>query len=138
MIFNKQVQPLYNETGRLMGVFIAADKWFENEKDLEAILFPGQSSQSSPEARPEPVKDWEVFLSYWDFNYPEEKKVKCDNCGSNTEDWSQDNPRKFVLKAANIGGMVSFQCQQCSFRVTKKHFKDHICYECTPFTCKVG
>lgn len=138
MMFNNQVQPLYNETGKLMGVCIAADKWFENEKELEAILFPGQLSQGSAEAPAEPLKDWDVFLSYWDFNYPEEKKVKCDNCGSSTEDWTQDDPRKFILKAANIGGMVSFQCQQCNYRVTKKHFKDHICYECTPFTCKVG
>jgi hypothetical protein len=139
MFNNKEVQPLYNETGNLQGVFITATKWFECEKELESILFSQQAEHSSPRSEPkaEPIKDWDSFLSYWDFNYPVEKIVKCDNCGAYTDDWTLDDPKKFRLKAANLGGMVSFLCLECQHRVTKKHFKDHICYECTPFTCKV-
>jgi hypothetical protein len=138
MMFNNAIQPLYNETGNLQGVFISAAIWTEHQNQLEAILFSQQSPESrSHPVKPEPIKDWEHFLSYWDFNYPVEKIVKCENCGSHTEDWTADDPKKFMLKAANLGGLVSFQCIECRHRVTKKHFKDHICYECKPFTCKV-
>jgi hypothetical protein len=140
IMFNqKLIQPLYNETGNLQGVFISASVWLERQDQLEAILFSGQIQDSGARnSIPEPIKDWENFLCYWDFNYPVEKVVKCEHCGSHTEDWTSDDPKKFMLKAANIGGMVSFQCANCHYRVTKKHFKDHVCYECTPFTCKVG
>ncbi len=139
MIINKEVQPLFEETGNLHGVYISASKWFENKNELESILFPQHGSNVDRRSgeMPEPMKDWDNFFSYWDFNYPEEKNVLCKNCGSHTEDWTVDEPRKFKLKAANLGGQVSFQCQQCQCRVTKKHFKDHICYEYSPYTCAV-
>ncbi len=137
---NKEITPLYNENGSLQGVYISANKWFEKEAELEALLFSKESAHSETKKsvlRAEPTKDWELFLSYWDFNYPVEKVVKCENCGAHTENWTEDEPKKFRLKAANIGGMVSFLCVKCKYRVTKKHFKDHICYECRPFTCKI-
>jgi len=139
MIFEKEVQPLYNERGNLQGVYISANKWHKSKDELEAVLFPDETKNSTAISRTksEPTKDWELFLSYWDFNYPEEKKVECKNCGSHSEDWTLDSPRKFRLKSANLGGMVSFLCLDCRQRVTKKHFKDHICYECTPFGCNV-
>lgn len=139
MFLNKDVQPLYNEKGLLQGVFIAANKWFENKSELEAVLFSQGSAHPKAGAglNEEPLKDWETFLSYWDFNYPVEKIVQCKNCGSCTDDWTLDDPKKFRLKAANLGGLVSFLCVECQHRVTKKHFKDHICYECSPFTCQV-
>lgn len=139
MISKKDVQPLYDETGTLQGVFISAHKWQENAPALEKILFSMTSSApgKTDVIKPEPIKDWETFLSFWDFKYPLEKIVKCDNCGSHTNDWTEDDPKKFTLKAANIGGMVSFQCNCCAYRVTKKHFKDHIKYECSPMTCLI-
>ncbi len=136
MLFNNDVQPLYSQTGNLLGVCISAKKWFENEAGLEAILFSQQSANPA-EPKAEPIQDWDKLLSYWDFRYPVEKIVKCNNCGAQTEDWTEDDPRKFTLKAANIGGLVSFLCNGCNYRVTKKHFKDHVCYECTPFNCQV-
>lgn len=138
MFTKKDVQPLYDENGQLHGVYIKAAIWFKHESQLEAVLFPDEVARSK-ESKPmaEPIADWEQFLSYWDFNYPMEKVVKCDNCGANTHDWTIDDPKKFTLKAANLGGLVSFKCNQCNYRVSKKHFKDHICYECTPFGCQV-
>ncbi|WP_028573739.1 hypothetical protein [Desulfonatronovibrio hydrogenovorans] len=131
----KQVQPLYNQAGQLQGVFIPAEIWFKHENNLEKILFPEAVSQ--PEIPAEPINDWKQFLSFWDFNYPVEKGVKCDHCGCSTPDWTADDPKRFLLKAASLGGMVSFLCLECQYRVTKKHFKDHVVYECTPFTCRV-
>lgn len=140
MFDTDSIQPVYNERGNLLGVYISAEVWLKHQTSLEAVLFagsPGAHAAPAPEPR-EPMSDWEQFLSFWDFNYPVEKVVKCDHCGESTQDWTADDPRKFVLKAASLGGLVAFQCANCSYRVSKKHFKDHICYECTPYTCQAG
>lgn len=139
MFSKNNVQPFYNENGQLAGVFISATTWHEHEPELEEILFPDrpEASKSRKSMNKEPMADWEKFISFWDFNYPFEKKVRCDNCGSSTEDWTTDDPKKFRLLAANLGGLVSFLCSECNYRVSKKHFKDHIHYECTPFTCNI-
>ena len=59
--------------------------------------------------------------------------VSCENCGSSTEDWTKDDPRLFRLTSANLAGLVSFKCMNCQAKVLKKHFKDEIITECTPF-----
>ncbi|MFW5730724.1 MAG: hypothetical protein ACOCV7_03660, partial [Desulfonatronovibrionaceae bacterium] len=140
MFKSDSVQPVYNEQGHLLGVYISAQVWLEHQTSLEEVLFSGSTpARSRPVSEPvEPMSDWEQFLSFWDFNYPVEKEVRCEHCGESTPDWTADHPRKFVLKAASLGGLVAFQCASCSYRVSKKHFKDHICYECTPCNCQVG
>ncbi len=130
----KQVQPYYNERGQLSGVWISAQKWLQHQTDLENILLEQERKPASPA---EPMHEWMNFLSYWDFNYPVEKKVVCQSCGCASDDWTQDSPKKFYLRNASLGGLVAFVCLGCQSRVTKKHFKDHILYECSDLNCKV-
>jgi len=91
-------------------------------------LEPGK--QAEP---PEPLKDLELLAQYWDFPYPMPKDVHCTLCNAHTDDWQADEPRKFRLKSATLGGLVNFQCQGCQARILKKHFKKHVDVECRPF-----
>ncbi len=134
MINSKKVQPIYSESGDLMAVLISAEKWLKHQNQLEKILF---EEPAQPPASPEPMSDWNRFLSYWDFNYPIEKSTRCRNCGTSTEDWTIDAPRKFTLRNANLGGLVVFRCRTCNYLVRKKHFKDHTYYESSPSSCRV-
>ena len=36
--------------------------------------------------------------------------MACETCGASTEDWQADEPRKFTLAAANMGGLLAFEC----------------------------
>ncbi len=128
------VQPFYSETGQLTGVWIPAEVWLKHQDELEKILLQQEKKSALPA---EPLNEWKNFLMYWDFNYPVEKKVVCSGCGSTTEDWTQDDPKKFHLRNASLGGLVAFLCLGCQSRVTKKHFKDQILYECSDLSCKV-
>jgi len=52
---------------------------------------------------------------------------------------SEEKDREFILRAANMGGLLSFQCAACSSRITKRHFKDKVTVTCTPhLTCACG
>ncbi len=145
-MIKKDIQGFYDETGNLVGVFLSARLWQEIGSKINPILeeallqLKGEKSLQEKtfevEEVLEPMEDWEKFLAFWDFRYPVEKKVLCKHCGQETEDWTVDSPRKFILKAANLGGLVAFQCQQCKARVLKRHFKDHITYEVKPFIQK--
>ncbi|MDQ7032145.1 MAG: hypothetical protein Q9M37_05455 [Desulfonauticus sp.] len=142
-MIKKDIQGFYDQTGNLIGVFISAKLWEKVAEEIDPILEKALSQLKTPDVCPgqnfsqppvEPIEDWENFLKFWDFRYPVEKKVICKNCGLSTEDWTLDSPRKFILKAANLGGLVSFLCTRCQARVIKRHFKDKIQYEVQPFT----
>ena len=94
------------------------------------------AARPEPEARPEPLQEWETLLAYWDFTYPPAYDVHCDCCGAKTDDWRADEPRKFRLRNANLGGLVTFQCAGCKALVLKKHFKKHLTVECKPYVDK--
>jgi hypothetical protein len=79
------------------------------------------------------MDDWNRLMDFWDFAYEVDMDVTCELCGNSTQDWLADDPRKFRLKAANIGGLTCFECLSCKARVTKQHFKDKISCSCTPF-----
>ncbi|MFW6177785.1 MAG: hypothetical protein ACOC43_05400, partial [Desulfohalobiaceae bacterium] len=85
-----------------------------------------QESQDTRQSLQEPLQDWELLLQHWDFKYPVSKEVSCEICGNQTQDWQKDSPRKFLLKAASLGGLVSFECLNCQARIIKKHFKDYV------------
>ena len=123
--------PLYNNQGALIGVFIPATHW----QRLAATL-QDQLMASTQESKPitEPMADWETLVQIWDFPYPIDMDVCCSECGNATQNWQQDEPRRFVLKAASIGGLVAFECAQCQARIRKNHFNDGIDVSCTP--CK--
>lgn len=132
-------QELFDGSGQSLGVLISAELWTRvREKVLPRIeaayreLDPA-GAPSRPD-RPEPLADWKTLLDYWDFTYPPSLDVHCDHCGAATADWSADAPRKFILRAANLGGLVNFECQSCHARILKKHFKKHVTVECLPPT----
>lgn len=136
MFSDKDIQGLYDHKGILIGVFISSKLWHAIEEEVSPIIDKHLGSSEENETvqvMEEPIEDWENFLKFWDFRYPVEKNVVCDNCGAETSDWTADTPKKFLLKAANIAGLVSFQCLQCKSRIIKRHFKDHIKYEIIPF-----
>lgn len=134
----KHFQPLFDEHRNLLGVLLSPDLWKKGEARLSPVidallneLEPGREA-----VQPEPIKDWELLAQYWDFQYPLPTDVQCSLCGAQTDNWQADEPRKFRLKSANIGGLVNFQCQGCQARIIKKHFKKHVDVDCRPFSEK--
>ena len=123
----KFIQEVYDKDSNLLGVFISQELWQGVKGEVQPLLdrHLGREPQS-PVQQPEPLEDWELLKSHWDFKYPVDMDVHCSECGSQTENWQEDDPRKFMLKAASLGGLVVFTCLQCGARVTKRHFKDHI------------
>ncbi len=128
---------LFDVKGNLFSVQISADLWTKVKVQVEPLLYEalGTKPDSIPpvDDKPEPMNDFALLLEYWDFAYPPTYDVACELCGASTDDWRADEPRKFILKAANIGGLVNFQCQNCNARVIKRYFKKHASTECRPF-----
>jgi hypothetical protein len=127
---------LFDAEGQPHGVWLGPELW-DRVKDhvlplLREALGTADAS-AAPVEKPEPLADWETLLAYWDFAYPPDFDVTCAHCGAGTEDWTKDTPRQFRLRAANLGGLVTFQCQACRALVLKKHFKKHITVECQPY-----
>jgi hypothetical protein len=134
---NKPVMFLFDKDEKFEGVLVSAELW----EKIESIVAPYVDGQipgtPSPEPeRPEPMNDWNTLVDYWDFPYPVNYEVVCDECGNSTSNWQKDSPRKFRLTSANLGGLVNFQCMECKAKVTKKHFKDGIESSTTKFTEK--
>lgn len=129
------ITELYDKSGRLVAVQISAEAW-DTVRDgvLKAL---GQAVQTQEDERPEPLDGWELLKQYWDFPYPMDTDVRCTECGAETADWAADDPRKFRLTAANLGGLVSFTCLGCRAKIIKKHFKSHVSTEVRPFQDKI-
>ncbi len=126
----KGITELFDGNGNAVGAYVDAAAW---EAVREAVLELLARHAPLQEERPEPLQDWETLKQYWDFPYPVDMDVACTVCGSSTEDWSKDEPRKFRLSTATLAGLVSFECRQCRARVMKKHFKSHIKTEVHPY-----
>ncbi|MDY7000449.1 MAG: hypothetical protein SVS15_01540 [Thermodesulfobacteriota bacterium] len=127
---SKQLKSLYDRRGRLFGVLIGPKLWSKVEDKIRPILEDALDTHVAP--KPEPLQDWQDLKSYWDFKYPVDTDVCCEVCGNETQNWEEDEPRLFKLKACNIGGLVCFECQKCKARITKRHFKSHIAVETLP------
>lgn len=126
--YNEHVQELYDKKGQLQYALISAELFSKLQPAIKKLT----CAQEEPQ-KPEPMKDWEALLEFWDFKYPADFDVACSCCGAATENWKEDDPRKFRLTAANLGGLVSFTCQKCKAKIIKRHFKDEIVVECVPF-----
>lgn len=126
---------LFDATGQSHGVWISPALWAQVKPQLLPLLeqAPAEPAAETPEQRPEPLSEWDTLLAYWDFTYPPDYDVTCDCCGASTANWLEDTPRKFRLRTASLGGLVTFQCQQCRALVLKKHFKKQITVECQPY-----
>jgi hypothetical protein len=122
----------------LLGVFLSKEIWERVESQLapllEQTLATLQAEGETEKEKPfqEPIQDWEMLKKHWDFKYPIDTDIHCELCGNATVDWQADEPRKFLLKAANLGGLVRFQCCRCQAYITKRHFKDSISVEAKP------
>lgn len=132
MISNTEAfQELFDSKGEPLGAFLGPEAW---ALVREAVL--AQYAPSDPAAEPaaaEPMQDWLDLVQYWDFTYPVDHDVACPLCGNSTQAWELDEPRKFLLTAANLGGLVAFRCLGCQAKVIKRHFKDTIKVEAKPY-----
>jgi len=128
---SEHINELFDKDGNLIGALISGEAWKYIRTEVLASL--GVEEAPEPEQITEPTSDWEMLKEYWDFSYPVDTDVTCEHCGNSTEDWAADDPRKFRLSSANLAGLVAFQCLSCQSKITKKHFKDTILVECTPF-----
>ena len=131
---NDVFKHLYDGNGNFLGVFFAPELWSVLSPEIEPHL--EKLFRREPEVPYEPMDDWDMLEKFWDFRYPLSRAVVCDLCGNETENWTEDEPREFYLKAANMGGLVSFQCCRCKGRVNKRHFKDKVSVDCKPFVEK--
>ena len=133
----KHFQPLYDADRRLFGVFLSPELWAKISKSMNPLIDKALTElEPNLGPEPEPLHDWDTLAQCWDFKYPMPHDISCECCGNATPDWRQDEPRKFRLKSANIGGLANFLCTQCQARIIKKHFKDHVAVECRPFVNK--
>ncbi|MCK9240871.1 hypothetical protein [Desulfocurvus sp.] len=134
-MFQRPYTMLHDDQGQPVGVFISAALWAEVQAEVLPVLQrgAGEPDQVPEEAFPEPLGDWGDLLAYWDLPYPLDRAVTCGHCGAHSADWQADEPRLFRLKACNIGGLASFECQGCRARVTKRHFKDGVKVQTVPF-----
>lgn len=128
---SEHINELYDKDGNLIGALLTAEAWTAVREQVHTVL--GITQAPVEQERPEPTSDWETLKEYWDFSYPVDYDVACENCGNSTEDWTADEPRLFRLSSANLAGLVAFKCMKCKAKITKRHFKDEITTECTPF-----
>ncbi len=125
------INELYDKDGELIGALLSAEAWKHVRSDVLKACGLEDIAPAKQEVS-EPISDWETLKQYWDYKYPVDMDVHCEQCGSSTQDWSADEPRKFYLSSANLAGLVSFKCVECASRVVKKHFDNEIIVECTP------
>ncbi|NDV19979.1 hypothetical protein GO013_11155 [Pseudodesulfovibrio sp. JC047] len=125
------INELFDKDGNLIGALLSAEAWTTVKKPVLDTL--GIVDNHAEPERPEPLADWETLKQYWDFPYPVDTDVACEHCGNSTQDWAKDDPRLFRLSSANLAGLVCFKCMKCQAKILKRHFKDEITTECTPF-----
>lgn len=123
-------QELFDCEGKALGALLGPEAW---ELVREIVLSHFAPVPAALPARPEPMQDWLDLVAFWDFPYPVDRDVSCSVCGTSTDNWEQDEPRKFFLTAANLGGLVTFCCATCQAKVMKRHFKDAIKVETRPY-----
>ena len=128
------INELFDKDGNLVGALISAEAWTAIRDQVMSAL--GIETQRAEPERPEPLADWETLKQYWDFPYPVDTDVHCHVCGAETEDWAADEPRRFRLSSANLAGLVAFKCMNCQAKVIKRHFKDKITSETTPYVAE--
>lgn len=131
-------QPVYDQDKNLLGVFLSPELWAKAQSAISPAIDKAleELDPSTVKIPPEPMKDWELLAQYWDFQYDLPVDVSCEHCGNSTQDWQKDEPRKFRLRTATLGGLANFECQKCRSRIIKKHFKNKVDVECRPYVEK--
>jgi hypothetical protein len=122
-------QEIFDAAGKPLGAILGPEAWALVREAVLARFAPPAASALAAE----PLADWRELVRFWDFKYPVDLDVACTLCGNASADWERDEPRKFLLTAANLGGLVSFRCLCCQAKIIKRHFKDVIKVEAQPF-----
>jgi hypothetical protein len=123
-------QEIFDAQGQPLGAILGPEAW----ACVREIVVQRFSTPPIAAEKPEPLEDWRALVLSWDFKYPVDLDVTCPLCGSASADWEHDSPRKFMLTAANMGGLVSFRCLSCQARILKRHFYDTVKVEAVAFT----
>lgn len=113
---------LYDDQGHLQAVQISPALWRRLEQHLP----------SAQPTVPAPGHDWPGFAEFeaaWNFPYAYDPAVNCP-CGASTDNWRESG--EFILKSANLGGLLVFHCNHCQGTVRQKYFKDHVAREFSP------
>jgi len=122
--------------GKPEGVFIEEEMW---QHVCQHVLAVVEKLYPSEDTIVEPMADLQLLEKYWDLRYELPTDVACETCGASTADWKADEPCKCMLRAANMGGVLEFQCVSCKARRTKRQFKDKVTVTCTPqASCACG
>lgn len=124
-----EFQEIFDQSGNPIGAILGPEAW---ALVREVVL--DRYAPKEPVTAKEPLQDWLDLVQFWDFKYPVDHDVTCAICGSSTDNWQHDDPRKFILTAANLGGLVAFRCLGCQAKIIKRHFKDEIVVDVTPFS----
>lgn len=127
-------QEIFDAQGQPLGAILGPEAW----ATVRNIVLQHFSAPSTLPEVHEPLEEWRTLVNNWDFKYPVDLDVACPLCGNETADWEHDSPRKFMLGAANMGGLVSFRCLSCQARVIKRHFYDKIKVDATPYVPEKG
>lgn len=127
-------QEIFDAQGQPLGAILGPEAWASVR---EVVLQHFSPPAAAPE-KPEPLEDWRTLVQSWDFRYPADLDAACPLCGNESADWEHDEPRKFVLTAANMGGLVSFRCLSCQGRIIKRHFYDTIKVEAAAYSPEKG
>ena len=93
------IRYLVDAQGNPQGVYLEEEFW---QQVCAHVL--GQLEKLFP-VEPilqEPLNDFELLKKYWDLRYDLPTDVHCDSCGNSSSDWQGDEPRKFILRAANM------------------------------------
>ncbi len=126
----EHISYLVNKGGHCQSVQLSMELWelvqAQVEKAAAKLLKP-----LDPFDLPQPLSALEDLKTYWDFTYPYEGHVHCDECFASTDDWENDPAHPFHLTNANIGGLLVFLCR-CGATVRKKHFHRKVVFECSP------
>ncbi len=123
-------QEIFDAQGQPLGAILGPEAW----ASVREVVLQHFSAPVAPPEKLEPLEDWRTLVQGWDFRYPVDLDVTCPLCGNQSDDWEHDSPRKFMLNAANMGGLVSFLCLSCQARIIKRHFYDTIKVEVLAFT----
>lgn len=128
----KHIHYLVDAQAQRAAVQISMPLWEVVEKYVLRAETNLRGAGATPFDRAEPLAAFAEFKTLWDFRYPYEARVQCRACGTSTDDWEQDPAHPFHLTNTNFGGLLVFRCKACNATVRKKHFRDHVAFECTP------
>lgn len=128
------IRYLVDAQGKPQGVVLEEEMWNQVSGHVLDVL---ERLCPSEQVIAEPLGDYALLEKYWDLRYELPTDVSCEACGASSANWREDEPRKFVLRAANMGGLLVFQCEACKSRITKRHFKDKVTVTCAPHASRI-